>query len=78
MHPFGWFLTFIAIVVAMVFFRSPTMASAADLMKGLIGHNGVALPLAIYDHLGPLAGWLHRLGVTSVNSEWTAHELLRY
>jgi alginate O-acetyltransferase complex protein AlgI len=61
-----------------VFFRSPTIASAADLMKGLIGHYGVALPQGIYDHLGPLAGWLHRLGVTSVNSElWTAHEFRR-
>ena len=78
MHPFGWFLTFTAVVVAMVFFRSPTIASAADLMKGLIGHYGVALPQGIYDHLGPLAGWLHRLGVTSVNSElWTAHEFRR-
>jgi alginate O-acetyltransferase complex protein AlgI len=78
MHPFGWFLTFMAVVVAMVFFRSPTIASAVGLMKGLIGHNGVALPLGIYDHLGPLAGWLHRLGVTSVNSElWTAHEFRR-
>jgi alginate O-acetyltransferase complex protein AlgI len=78
MHPFGWFLTFTAVVVAMVFFRSPTIASAADLMKGLIGYYGVALPQGIYDHLGPLAGWLHRLGVTSVNSElWTAHEFRR-
>ena len=78
MHPVGCLLTFIAVAVAMVFFRSPTITSAADLMKGLIGQNGVALPQAIYDHLGPLAGWLHRVGVASVSPElWSAKEFGR-
>jgi hypothetical protein len=78
MHPLGWSLTFIAVAVAMVFFRSATITSATDLMKGLIGQNGVALPQAIYDHLGPLAGWLHRAGVASVSSElWSGQEFRR-
>ena len=78
MHPLGFLLTFIAVAVAMVFFRSPTIGSAADLLKGLIGQNGVALPQAIYDHLGPLAGWLHRAGVASVAPElWSGQELGR-
>jgi alginate O-acetyltransferase complex protein AlgI len=77
-NPVGCLLTFIAVAVAMIFFRSPTLASAADLLKGLIGHNGVALPQAIYDHLGPLAGWLHRAGVASVASDlWSAKEFGR-
>jgi alginate O-acetyltransferase complex protein AlgI len=75
MNPVGWLLTFVAVAVAMVFFRSPTVKLAADFMKGLIGQNGVALPQTIYEHLGPLSSWLHRVGVTSVSSElWNAHE----
>ena len=75
MLPVGSLLTFLAVAVAMIFFRSPTIGSAADLLKGLIGHNGVALPQAIYDHLGPLAGWLHRAGVASVAPDlWSAKE----
>ena len=75
MHPIGRLLTFIAVAVAMIFFRSPTITSAADLLKGLVGQNGVALPQGIYDHLGPLAGWLHRAGVASVAPDlWGAKE----
>jgi alginate O-acetyltransferase complex protein AlgI len=78
MNPVGCLLTFIAVAVAMIFFRSPTIASATDLLKGLIGHNGVALPQAIYDHLGPLASWLHRAGVASVASDlWSGEEFGR-
>jgi alginate O-acetyltransferase complex protein AlgI len=78
MSPLGWLLTFTAVVVAMVFFRSPTITSAADLMKGLIGQNGVTLPREIYDYLGPLAGWLHRGGVTSMNLQiWGGQEFVR-
>jgi D-alanyl-lipoteichoic acid acyltransferase DltB (MBOAT superfamily) len=75
MHPVGCLLTFVAVAVAMIFFRSPTITSASDLLKGLIGLNGVVLPRAIYDHLGPLAAWLHRAGVTSVAPElWSGKE----
>jgi len=78
MRPVGRILTFMAVAAAMVLFRSPTITSAADLLKGLIGQNGVALPQAIYDHLGPLAGWLHRAGVVSVAPElWSGHEFGR-
>jgi len=78
MRPVGRLLTFTSVAVAMVFFRSPTLASASDLMKGLIGHNGVALPQAIFDHLGPIAGWLHRAGVVSVDSAlWSGPEFAR-
>ena len=77
MRPIGWLLTFVAVSVAMIFFRSPTIMAATDLMKGLIGQNGVALPEAIYDNLGPLAAWLHPGGVgATVSPElWSAQEL---
>jgi D-alanyl-lipoteichoic acid acyltransferase DltB (MBOAT superfamily) len=75
MHPIGCLLTFLAVAVAMIFFRSPTITAAADLLRGLIGQNGVELPQAIYDHLGPLAGWMHRAGVASVAPElWSGKE----
>jgi alginate O-acetyltransferase complex protein AlgI len=75
MHPVGCLLTFTAVAVAMIFFRSLTITSAADVLKGLVGQNGVALPQAIYDHLGPLADWLHRAGVASVAPElWSSKE----
>ena len=31
----------------------------------MIGLNGVALPLDLYDRLGPLAGWLRTIGVVA-------------
>jgi alginate O-acetyltransferase complex protein AlgI len=60
----------------MVFFRSPTLTSAIGLMKGLIGQNGIALPQAIYDHLG--SSWLQHIGVVSVQPElWSTYEFRR-
>jgi alginate O-acetyltransferase complex protein AlgI len=78
MLPLGRLLTFTSVAVAMVFFRSPTLTSAIDLIKGLIGYNGVAVPQDVFDHLGPLAGWLHRGGVISVGPElWSGQEFAR-
>jgi alginate O-acetyltransferase complex protein AlgI len=76
MKPFGWLLTFTSVAAAMVFFRSPTLTSAIGLMKGLIGQNGIALPQAIYDHLG--SSWLQHIGVVSVQPElWSTYEFRR-
>jgi alginate O-acetyltransferase complex protein AlgI len=44
MAPVGFVLTFLSVTVAMIFFRASTVHSAIDLVKGLIGLNGVALP----------------------------------
>ena len=78
MQPVGQVLTFTLVAAAMVFFRSPTITSAIDLIKGLLGQNGVELPQEIYDHLGPLAGWLHRVGVASVSPAlWSGQEFGR-
>lgn len=40
----GWALTFTGVVVAMVFFRAPDMSSAWNIISGLVGGNGLALP----------------------------------
>jgi alginate O-acetyltransferase complex protein AlgI len=63
MKPVGFILTFVSVCAAMVFFRSPTMASATDLVRGMIGVNGVVLPDGMYAYLGPLGGWLNSMGV---------------
>jgi alginate O-acetyltransferase complex protein AlgI len=65
MKPAGLVLTFLCVTAAMVFFRSTTITSAIDLVKGMIGLNGVALPQELFDRLGPLAETLHRVGVVA-------------
>ncbi|WP_424593582.1 MBOAT family O-acyltransferase [Bradyrhizobium sp.] len=73
MKPVGWVLTFVAVTASMVFFRSATITSAVDIMKGLMGLNGVALPQALFDQSGPLGAALHGLGVIAAQS-WTVRD----
>jgi hypothetical protein len=75
MIPVGGTLTFVAVVVAMVFFRSPTIATTLDVLRGAIGLNGIALPAGLLDHLGPIAQKLHRVGV--VGSAWSVHDFAK-
>jgi D-alanyl-lipoteichoic acid acyltransferase DltB (MBOAT superfamily) len=42
----GWALTFSAVVFAMIFFRAPTMGSATDLIRGIIGLHGLGVAQA--------------------------------
>jgi alginate O-acetyltransferase complex protein AlgI len=76
MKPAGFVLTFVAVTAAMVFFRAPTMASAIDLVKGIIGVNGIALPQAFFDRLGPLASKLHHIGLIADGS-WSGQDFIR-
>jgi alginate O-acetyltransferase complex protein AlgI len=74
MKPVGFVVTFVSVTTAMVFFRATTVRSAVDVVKGLIGLNGVALPQTLFDHLGrSLTSAFHRVGVISDNF-WTAHD----
>jgi alginate O-acetyltransferase complex protein AlgI len=74
MKPAGLVLTFVLVTTAMVFFRAQTVTSALDLVKGVIGLNGVALPQTLFDHLGiSLTNAFHRIGVTADDS-WSAHD----
>jgi hypothetical protein len=54
MRPVGFVLTFLAVVVAMVLFRSPTVTTASELLQGMAGLNGISLPQQIFERLGPL------------------------
>jgi alginate O-acetyltransferase complex protein AlgI len=44
MKPVGWVLTFVAVIVGMLFFRALTLRSAIDLVKGVFGLNGLSMP----------------------------------
>lgn len=56
-------LTFTTVATAMIFFRSPTLSAAADLLRGMVGLNGLTLPKGIYEHLGPVTRAVAALGV---------------
>jgi D-alanyl-lipoteichoic acid acyltransferase DltB (MBOAT superfamily) len=51
----GFCLTFFSVVVAMVLFRSTSVAGAVIVLQGMIGAHGVSLPQEIMEHLGPFS-----------------------
>jgi len=61
----GVALTFLAVTVAWVFFRSPDLPTALGLLKGMVGINGVELPAALVARLGFIQPMLESLGVDS-------------
>jgi alginate O-acetyltransferase complex protein AlgI len=63
MAPIGFLITFLCVVTAMVFFKSPTMASAWNIVQGMAGLHGIAIPPNAFQRLGPLAGWIRDVGV---------------
>jgi alginate O-acetyltransferase complex protein AlgI len=73
MKPGGLVLTFVSVATAMIFFRASTLTSAIDLVKGIIGLNGIALPQALFDHLGPLTSTFHGIGVIPAES-WSSQD----
>jgi alginate O-acetyltransferase complex protein AlgI len=74
MGPLGFVITFLAVVVAMVFFGAPSMAAAVTTLKGMAGFGGVDLPLGLYEHLGPLTGIAHILGISG-NPWWDVQQM---
>lgn len=69
MDPVGIALTFLCFVIAIVFFRANSMSTAILILKGMVGLNGAALPVALGEHLGRLGTLLQSLGVTL---EWSS------
>jgi alginate O-acetyltransferase complex protein AlgI len=55
-------ITFLAVVVAWVYFRAEDFDAANRVLAGMIGLNGVQLPASYYGMLGPLAPTLDGLG----------------
>lgn len=59
----AWLLTFLAVAIAWVFFRAPTLDSAFHLLSIMFGREGIALPSSILPAVPP--GW----GLV-VRSDW--------
>lgn len=51
----AWTVTFVAVVVGWVFFRASSFDAAEEMLRGMAGLNGVAIPNAIAARLGE--GW---------------------
>ena len=50
-------LTFLAVMLAWIFFRAPDVATAWDIAGALVGANGVSLPRGLASHAPSLAQW---------------------
>ncbi|MBV7256290.1 MBOAT family protein [Pacificimonas sp. WHA3] len=50
----AWAITFLAVVIGWVFFRAVTLDGALNVVSGMAGMNGIALPSAITARLGGL------------------------
>ncbi|HET9384150.1 MAG TPA: MBOAT family O-acyltransferase [Gemmatimonadales bacterium] len=64
-RPIGMAITLLCVVVSMVIFRAQSPAVATELIGGMFGLNGIALPEPIYRALRPLAPLLQQAGITS-------------
>lgn len=65
MGPVGFVLTFVAVVAAMVLFRSPTVGAAGRLLGGMLGLHGIALPAEYLARVGPLQALVHQADPTA-------------
>ena len=59
----AWAFTFIAVVVAWVFFRATTLEGALSMLSGMIGLHGISLPSVFQSKLGGAAGILANLNI---------------
>jgi len=48
---FAGVLTFLAVMIAWVFFRAGSFSAASTMLSGMAGVNGISLPLGLKDHL---------------------------
>ena len=56
-------LTFLAVVVAWVYFRAESMEIAHTVLAGMLGFNGIALPEQWLGKLGAYSEWLATVGI---------------
>lgn len=62
-----WFLTFMAWVLSMVYFRAPTVEQANEILASMLGMSGFAIPAGILARTGALAEHLANLGFVAVH-----------
>jgi D-alanyl-lipoteichoic acid acyltransferase DltB (MBOAT superfamily) len=58
-------LTLLCVMVAMVLFRSPTVEVSANILRGMLGANGVALPEGLMSRLGSAGTFLAHVGISA-------------
>jgi hypothetical protein len=68
---FGLIVTFLAVVVAWVFFRAPTFAGAFNLLAGMAGLHGIVIPSGLEFAVRPVRGVLDTLGVRFADTSGT-------
>jgi D-alanyl-lipoteichoic acid acyltransferase DltB (MBOAT superfamily) len=56
-------VTLLAVIVGWVFFRSENFSAALNMLRGMAGFNGIAIPIAILAKLGALGSALTAMGV---------------
>lgn len=61
-------VTFLAVVIAWVFFRAETMDSALSILRGMAGVNGLIFPSSYVNQLGAIGPKLEALGVAFGNA----------
>ena len=68
---FGLILTFLAVVAAWVFFRSPSFAGAFNLLAGMAGLHGIVLPQGLAFAVRPFNDLLISLGIRFAHESGT-------
>ncbi len=61
----AWSITFICVVISWVFFRAESFHGAINLLSGMLGINGIAIPNSIAVRLGDLQNWLSHIGINT-------------
>jgi D-alanyl-lipoteichoic acid acyltransferase DltB (MBOAT superfamily) len=61
----SWALTFVCVCVAMAFFRADSLGAAGNLVAGMFGLHGAALPSGLLARFGGVAHALAALGITA-------------
>jgi D-alanyl-lipoteichoic acid acyltransferase DltB (MBOAT superfamily) len=71
----AWLLTFLAVVVGWVFFRSKDLDVAFDMLRGMAGLNGVVLPEHWFKaaSLAGVKDWLIAAGATTAPIRFTSY-----
>jgi hypothetical protein len=62
-HVFGVLVTFVCVVFAWVYFRSPDLATANRMVLAMLGGSGATLPASILTTLGRLGALLQQVGI---------------
>jgi D-alanyl-lipoteichoic acid acyltransferase DltB (MBOAT superfamily) len=76
MRPVGLALTFPAVAISMILFRSPTVGAASELLQGMLGFNGITLPQQLFERLGPFTAVLKPIVSASVTSAGSGAEFV--